>query len=307
MLAAAVLWVGASPLRAGTIPGAESESPNNNDYKGAFGDNPNLFIFFGGVVHTLEEVVAVVDSGGTTEYAVLIGGHGKDLDNVLEMRIGFGTGENFVSASETVPELTFDAPDFDPEPASIPMGFPFTEPFFTLIRPSGDSLLWQGHDEICNEVFCITEIGFGNHDDLFHISVDVPDLPDSVMEYYLPGDLPGDFPPGAKAFTIRASYIDEPIEPPAPTFRRGDVDDNGTVQLTDAVRVLNFLFTGGEEPTCTETADANDSGAVELTYAVRILAFLFQGGVEIPPPGPEACGTDPVDSLDLDCESYTSC
>ncbi len=79
------------------------------------------------------------------------------------------------------------------------------------------------------------------------------------------------------------------------------------MQITDAVRILDFLFAGGEEPPCLETADADDSGAVQLTDAVRILTFLFAGGVEIPPPGPEACGTDPVDSPHLDCASYTSC
>ena len=91
------------------------------------------------------------------------------------------------------------------------------------------------------------------------------------------------------------------------SLRRGDADDNGTVQLTDAVRILDFLFAGAAEPPCLETADADDSGAVQVTDAVRILTFLFAGGVEIPPPGPEACGTDPADSPHLGCDSYKSC
>ena len=135
---AALLWGGAFPLRAGTIADSETASPNNDDYKGAFGDNPNHFTFFGGNAHTLEQVVVVLDSGGTTEYSVIIGGNGQDLDNVLEMRIGFGTGENFVQASEVVRELTFDAPDFAPAPVNIPIGSPFTEPYFYL-----DACVWR--------------------------------------------------------------------------------------------------------------------------------------------------------------------
>ena len=90
-------------------------------------------------------------------------------------------------------------------------------------------------------------------------------------------------------------------------FRRGDTDDNGTVGLTDAVGILNFLFTGGAEPTCLESADADDNGAVQLTDAVRILTFLFAGGAALPPPGPEPCGADPEGAPQLGCESYTNC
>ncbi len=98
----------------------------------------------------------------------------------------------------------------------------------------------------------------------------------------------------------------EGLNPVDDRFRRGDVDDNGAVQLTDAVGILNFLFTGGEKPTCMETADANDDGAVQLTDVVRVLTFLFSGGPAPAPPGPEACGADPADSPDLGCASYTS-
>lgn len=97
--------------------------------------------------------------------------------------------------------------------------------------------------------------------------------------------------------------------PTKPSFHRGDADDNGQLQLTDAVRILGFLFLGGPSPTCLEAADADDNGQLQLTDAVRILGFLFLGGAPPSPPGPpsEACGTDPVGSPDVGCESYESC
>ncbi len=89
-------------------------------------------------------------------------------------------------------------------------------------------------------------------------------------------------------------------------FRRGDADDNGEVEVTDAVRVLEFLFAGGEALPCAEAADADDNGTVQLTDAVRILTFLFAGGPALPAPGAENCGPDPQ-APGLGCAEYTSC
>ena len=59
---------------------------------------------------------------------------------------------------------------------------------------------------------------------------------------------------------------------------RGDVDEDETVTLTDAIRILQYLFSGGEELRCLATADANRDENVDLTDAVYILGFLFLGG-----------------------------
>lgn len=97
--------------------------------------------------------------------------------------------------------------------------------------------------------------------------------------------------------------------PPGKTFHRGDSDDNGQLQLTDAVRILGFLFLGQTAPTCMEAADADNNGQLQLTDAVRILGFLFLGQASPAPPGPPpaACGQDPPNSGDLGCASYTRC
>ena len=95
-------------------------------------------------------------------------------------------------------------------------------------------------------------------------------------------------------------------------FHRGDTNDDGGLDLTDGVRIFNFLFLGGEAPTCREAADANNSGDVDLTDGVSILNFLFQGGPAPAAPGPtnQACGLDPDAAGspgDLGCESYNNC
>ncbi|HVR74999.1 MAG TPA: hypothetical protein VMT52_11730 [Planctomycetota bacterium] len=100
-----------------------------------------------------------------------------------------------------------------------------------------------------------------------------------------------------------------PTEPPGTRFHRGDADDNGALQLTDALRVLGFLFLGLPAPTCLDSGDADDNGALQLTDALQILGFLFLGGPPPAPPGPpgDACGIDPTMEDELDCVSYTSC
>jgi hypothetical protein len=76
------------------------------------------------------------------------------------------------------------------------------------------------------------------------------------------------------------------------TFRRGDGDGDGRVNLTDAVFTLNFLFLGGASPACHDAADADDDGMLNVTDAVIELNFLFLGGPDLAAPGTRDCGRD---------------
>jgi hypothetical protein len=67
-------------------------------------------------------------------------------------------------------------------------------------------------------------------------------------------------------------------------FLRGDSDADGSLSISDAVFVLNYLFLGRGEPNCHDAADADDSGDLNITDAVRLLGFLFLGGGPLPPP-----------------------
>jgi hypothetical protein len=77
-------------------------------------------------------------------------------------------------------------------------------------------------------------------------------------------------------------------------FRRGDVDGSRSYNITDSIRILNFLFSGGPRPTCPDTADADDNGRLEVTDAVRGLCWFAFGSCGIAPPGPVTCGPDPT-------------
>ncbi|MBI4602506.1 MAG: hypothetical protein HY721_11155 [Planctomycetes bacterium] len=75
-------------------------------------------------------------------------------------------------------------------------------------------------------------------------------------------------------------------------FKRGDAEGDGTVDISDAVSLLGYLFHGGSPPPCLDAADADDSGGLELLDVVRILGWLYLGSREPAPPGPLACGLD---------------
>lgn len=89
------------------------------------------------------------------------------------------------------------------------------------------------------------------------------------------------------------------------TFRRGDGNADGAVDIADPVATLNFLFSGGTAAPCEDAADANDTGELDISDAVFTLNFLFLGGAAPPDPGTGACGRDPTDDL-LAC-SVSSC
>src|SRR5262245_29476853 len=69
----------------------------------------------------------------------------------------------------------------------------------------------------------------------------------------------------------------------AVTLKRGDADLSGALTISDAISVLNFLFSGGKPPPCTAVANANGDANLNITDPVFLLGFLFLGS-EAPPP-----------------------
>ena len=90
-------------------------------------------------------------------------------------------------------------------------------------------------------------------------------------------------------------------------FRRGEVNLDGRVDISDAVRTLSFLFLGGAPIGCMDAADSDDNGNVNITDPIYLLNHLFLGGRELPPPGIDACGEDPsADELEP-CGAVPEC
>jgi hypothetical protein len=80
-------------------------------------------------------------------------------------------------------------------------------------------------------------------------------------------------------------------------FVRGDADRNGRLNITDALFIVNWLFSSGAMPVCRDAADVDDSGDILLTDAIFLLAHLFLSGPPPAPPHPEPGGDETLDSL----------
>jgi hypothetical protein len=89
-----------------------------------------------------------------------------------------------------------------------------------------------------------------------------------------------------------------------PIFLRGEADGNCLVNITDAVFILNHLFSSGMSPRCPDAADTDDSGLLDLADGVYLLNHLFQGGPAPKPPSVEP-GVDPTEDDLGACESVS--
>jgi hypothetical protein len=63
----------------------------------------------------------------------------------------------------------------------------------------------------------------------------------------------------------------------ASSFRRGDVNSDTELDITDPLKLLTFLFLGGDPLPCEDAADIDDNSQLEITDAFVILRFLFLG------------------------------
>ncbi len=73
-------------------------------------------------------------------------------------------------------------------------------------------------------------------------------------------------------------------------FKRGDSNSDGTVDLSDAMHIIDYQFFGGDAPACRDAADSNDDERINIADVVHLVNVLHRGLPAIAP-GLE-CGTD---------------
>ncbi len=98
--------------------------------------------------------------------------------------------------------------------------------------------------------------------------------------------------------------------PKSVPFRRGDCNDSGKADLSDAIAVLQFLFGGGNPSLCANACDTNNDEGLDISDAVFLLSYLFSGGPPPVEPGPDpscAPDPDPAGASRLTCGSFLSC
>jgi hypothetical protein len=109
--------------------------------------------------------------------------------------------------------------------------------------------------------------------------------------------------PTLEAGTITIKAVVNPNE----TFVRGDCNDDGLVDLSDAIFSLGFQFMGTQAPRCKAACNNDDSSAIDLTDAIYLLSFKFLGGPPPVAPYPACGGNAPSDDSTKGCIEFNHC
>jgi len=114
--------------------------------------------------------------------------------------------------------------------------------------------------------------------------------------------------PDAPGKTVDVAVEAVVASPESTTFRRGDTNQDGIVDISDPIQTLGFLYLGSPATLpCKDAADTNDDGKVDLSDAIFTLSYKFLGTRDIPPPGPNSCGPDPTPGSDPCVFDSTKC
>jgi hypothetical protein len=87
-----------------------------------------------------------------------------------------------------------------------------------------------------------------------------------------------------------------------PFFIRGDVDNDGLLNISDVTHLTSYLFSSGPPPPppC-DRADVNDDGEVNVLDVNYLIDFMYSSGPEPPWPYPKPGIDSSPDDLPLEC------
>jgi hypothetical protein len=63
-----------------------------------------------------------------------------------------------------------------------------------------------------------------------------------------------------------------------PDYLPGDADGSGTIDISDAVFLIRYIFGGGLPPIPLASGDADCSNTVDISDAVFLISYIFRGG-----------------------------
>jgi hypothetical protein len=120
----------------------------------------------------------------------------------------------------------------------------------------------------------------------YHLQPGSPAIDAGTSEGAPDTDCEGTARPQGLTYDIGAYEFPGPF---GPDFLRGDTNDDGAVDLSDAVYTLDWLFLGEPAPGCVAAANVNGDESIDISDPVSLLGFLFLGGTAPATPFPE-CG-----------------
>ena len=89
-------------------------------------------------------------------------------------------------------------------------------------------------------------------------------------------------------------------------FIRGDSNDDGSLNLADAIFLIGYFFGGGNQPPCRSSANTNGDAVVDIGDVIFVINHQFLAGPQPSAPYPN-CGADPAGEAGIGCEIYSHC
>lgn len=91
---------------------------------------------------------------------------------------------------------------------------------------------------------------------------------------------PADYPygHGPQGDVVRIYNYVRAVRDESITTSCGDADNNGLVNISDAVYLINYIFGGGEPPDQLLNSDVDCNEIVNISDAVYLIAYVFGGG-----------------------------
>jgi hypothetical protein len=60
----------------------------------------------------------------------------------------------------------------------------------------------------------------------------------------------------------------------------GDASSDGQLNVTDVIKIINYLFKGGQAPVDLAACDVNNDGKVNVNDVITLINYLFKGGTK---------------------------
>ncbi len=100
------------------------------------------------------------------------------------------------------------------------------------------------------------------------------------LKTFLPSSLQFGTLHGSIAITSSAGAITVPINlTVSPPLTCGDANGDGAVDISDAVYLISYIFSGGLAPILYTSGDANCDSTVDISDVVYLIAYIFSGGL----------------------------
>jgi len=186
-------------------------------------------------------------------YSTYLGGSNRDGGAGIAVDV---SGCAYVAGST----YSTDFPTVNPYQASFQGGF--VDAFITQLSRDGDELVYS------------TYLGGSDSDYGTAIASDV-----SGCAYVTGTTYSTDFPTESPFMTQQGEqdiFISKLSS--ETSYICGDANNDGDVNVSDAVWVVNYVFVGGDPPDPFEAGDANCDGEVNVSDAVWIVNWVFVGG-----------------------------